>query len=71
MEETLIRRVYCGELARAMGFSTKWLLELERRGVIPPGRRDPGGRRKFWPSDIAQGLIAGRAPEPEKRAETA
>lgn len=59
MDETEIRRVYTPELAHRLGCSTKWILELERRGTIPRGRTDPGGRRKFWPSDVALSIVKG------------
>lgn len=66
MEVADIRRVYTPELAQRLGCSTKWILELERRGTIPRGRTDPGGRRKFWPSDVALAIVKG-----EPAAETA
>jgi DNA-binding transcriptional MerR regulator len=54
------RRVYSAELKRRMKIGSTWLRELERRGLIPPGRTDPGGRRKFWYDFEADQIIKGR-----------
>jgi hypothetical protein len=56
------RRVYARELKQRLGFSDTWLRELEKRGRIPPGRRDPGGKRKFWFDDEVDAIVNGEAP---------
>ncbi len=60
MEVQPIRRVSQGELAQRLNVTPKWIRQLELRGVIPPGQRDPGSRRKFWPSDQADAIIRGQ-----------
>jgi len=48
------RRVYRREFAETLGFGITWFRTLEKRGAIPPGRRDPGGKRLWWPaSEVA------------------
>lgn len=42
------RRVYQREFEATLGYRTTWFRALEKRGVIPPGKRDPGGKRKWW-----------------------
>lgn len=42
------RRVYKPELQQRTGFGATWIRTLEKSGRIPPGRTDPGGKRKFW-----------------------
>ena len=44
----LDRRVSRREFAGTLGLGITWFRELERRGLIPPGRRDPGGKRYWW-----------------------
>lgn len=44
----LDRRVSRREFAGALGIGITWFRELEHRGLIPPGRRDPGGKRYWW-----------------------
>jgi hypothetical protein len=46
------RRVTRREFARAVGCGITWFRELERRGVIPPGKRDLGGKRLWWPASV-------------------
>ena len=43
------RRIYQREFETVLGYGTTWFRSLEKRGAIPSGRRDPGGRRKWWP----------------------
>lgn len=45
------RRVGRSEFAARLGCGTTWFRELERRGMIPAGRRDPGGKRLWWPAE--------------------
>ena len=42
------RRVSRREFAETIGCGITWFRALERRGLIPPGRRDPGGKRVWW-----------------------
>lgn len=42
------RRVSRREFAKAIGCGITWFRTLERRGLVPPGRRDPGGKRLWW-----------------------
>ena len=44
------RRVYRREFAGVLGCGITWFRTLERRGKIPPGRRDEGGKRLWWPA---------------------
>ena len=64
MDGQPIRRVSQGELAQRLNITTKWLRQLEIRGSIPAGQRDPGSRRKYWPSDVVDGIVRGQAPAP-------
>lgn len=52
------RRIYSNELRRLLGYGTTWLRKLEKDGAIPPGRVDPGGRRKFWLESEAREITA-------------
>jgi hypothetical protein len=42
------RRVYQREFEAILGYGTTWFREQEKRGVIPQGQRDRGGKRKWW-----------------------
>jgi hypothetical protein len=42
-----MRRVYTKELKEKLGCGDTWLRELEKRGRIPKGRKDPDGKRKW------------------------
>ena len=44
----LNRRVYRREFESLLGYGTTWFAELRRKGVIPPGYTDPGGKRLWW-----------------------
>ena len=61
-QESTRRRVYTPELKARTGYSDTWLRELEKRGRIPRGRKDPDGKRKFWLSDEDDRIVAGVAP---------
>ena len=51
------RRVYQREFERVLGYGATWFRNLELRGAIPPPRRDPGGKRKWWyASEVARTL---------------
>lgn len=51
------RRVGQREFESVLGCKTSWFGELERRGVVPPAHRDPGGKRKWWfASEVTQAL---------------
>jgi len=71
MELEIDRRVYRRELEQLTGWGATWIRELEKRGKIPAGRVDQGGKRKWWPASEVRAIVAGRAvenPEPEKVA---
>ena len=53
----LDRRVYRREFAAALGYGITWFRTLEKRGVIPAGRTDPGGKRKWWPESEARATL--------------
>jgi predicted DNA-binding transcriptional regulator AlpA len=42
------RRVNRREFRTLLGVGVTWFRELQKRGVIPPGRHDHGGRRLWW-----------------------
>lgn len=44
----LERRVYASEFKRIGGWGNTWFYTLRKRGLISPGRRDPGGIRLWW-----------------------
>lgn len=60
-EDKPTRRVYAAELRVRLGCGETWLRELEKRGQIPQGRKDPGAKRKWWPDDEADAIISGSA----------
>lgn len=45
------RRVYMGEARAALGWSERWMDAKLKAGALPAPRRDPGGRRLWWPAD--------------------
>ena len=53
------RRVYAPELRERLGVGATWLRHLEVAGRIPPGRTDPGGKRKFWLEEDVEPVIRG------------
>lgn len=61
--ETTGRRVYTRELKVRTGYGDTWIRTLEKRGTIPKGRVDPGGRRKWWTEAEAQQIVAGTPPQ--------
>jgi transposase-like protein len=40
------------EAARELGLSAEWLRQGEKRGSLPPARRDRNGHRYYTPEDI-------------------
>jgi hypothetical protein len=44
----LDRRVYARELERLLDCGETWRRHLEKTGVNPRGRTDPGGKRLWW-----------------------
>ena len=57
--EDFDRRVYRREFMRVIGYGPTWFREQQRRGRIPKGKRDPGGKREWWlASEITQTLEA-------------
>lgn len=53
----LQRRVYRRELREALGFSDEWFRQMQQRGRIPKGRRDPGGTREWFTECEASKII--------------
>ena len=51
------RRVYRPELRAALGYGDTWFRVLQRRGVIPKGRTDPGGKREWYTEEEAAKII--------------
>ena len=51
------RRVYRAEFAAALGYGITWFRQLEKSGTIPTGRRDPGGKRKWWPASEVRATL--------------
>jgi hypothetical protein len=51
------RRVYRRELREALGFGASWYRELQKRGVIPRGHVDAGGRREWFSESEAREII--------------
>jgi hypothetical protein len=58
MENCIERRIYRREFADLLGYGPTWFRKLEKSGVIPSGRSDPGGRRKFWLESEAREIAA-------------
>jgi len=54
------RRVYAKELKERLNVGDTWLLHLEKTGLIPRGRKDPGAKRKWWFDYEADAIVAGR-----------
>ncbi len=47
------KRVYgISEAARELGLSADWLRQGEKRGALPPARRDRNGHRIYTPEDL-------------------
>ena len=61
--EEIQRRVYRAEMQRLLGCGGTWLRVLEQKGRIPPGRVDPGGKRRWWTLDEAKRIVEGRTEE--------
>lgn len=62
------RRVYRKELKARTGYGDTWLGILEKRGKIPRGRTDPGGKRKWWTDEEADAIVAGKPVGTEQAA---
>lgn len=59
MEQQIDRRVYRPELSQLTGWGDTWIRRLEKDGKIPKGRKDEGGKRKWWPLSEVQAIVAG------------
>ena len=64
----LDRRVSRREFAGTLGYGITWFRELERRGLIPPGRRDPGGKRYWWRESEVRATLDRLHAEPNSGA---
>ena len=51
------RRVRASEFAKRLGIKQRWFDELVRRGVIPPGHKDPGGNLRFWLDSVVDETV--------------
>ena len=51
------RRVSRREFADTLGYGITWFRELERRGLIPPGKRDPRGKRVWWRASVVRATL--------------
>jgi len=60
------RRVYQREFEALLGVGTSWFRMLEKRGAIPAGSVDPGGKRKWWTADVV-GATLDRLNTPAER----
>jgi hypothetical protein len=54
---TLQRRVYRRELREALGYGESWYRDLQKRGVIPRGHVDAGGRREWFTESEARAIV--------------
>ena len=66
MDKPARRRVCTPELKQRTGYGDTWLRELEKRGRIPEGHKDPGGLRKWWTDDEADAIVRGQPLGSEK-----
>ena len=57
MSSSIPRRVYRRELQSALGYSSTWFREQQKRGLIPKGHTDPGGKREWWPEAEARAIV--------------
>lgn len=64
MKTTFDRRVYRREFCEILGYRIGWMRAQEKRGAIPPGRRDPGGKRLWWFESEVREVIARLAASP-------
>lgn len=60
---TIPRRVYRRELRAALGFGATWFREQQKRGLIPKGHVDPGGKREWYTETEARAIMARFVPE--------
>lgn len=57
MEQRLQRRLYRAELRAALGYGDSWFREQQRRGIIPKGHTDPGGKREWFSEAEARQIV--------------
>ena len=62
------RRVYRRELEQLTGWGATWIRSLEKRGAIPRGRVDEGGKRKWWSESEARAIVEGRCVDEDHMA---
>jgi hypothetical protein len=58
-QQRLTRRVYKPELMQRTGWGDTWLRQKEKQGLIPPGKTDAGGKRKWWTEEEADAIVRG------------
>lgn len=76
MDAQFDRRVYRREFADVLGCGSTWFRGLEKRGIVPQGRRDPGGKRVWWPASevhltlekMAKAACSAAAPDKREAA---
>jgi predicted DNA-binding transcriptional regulator AlpA len=66
MQTEFDRRVYRREFETLLGCGTTWFGELVKRGLIPPGRVDPGARRVWWPASEVRATLNKMAKTAER-----
>ncbi len=62
------RRVYRREFAEVLGCGNTWFRQLEKRGAIPPGKRDPGGKKVWWQASEVKATLDKLANDAERAA---
>jgi predicted DNA-binding transcriptional regulator AlpA len=57
MDNEFDRRIYMKEMKALSGWGDTWIRILEEKGKIPRGRRDVGGKRKWWPASEVKNIL--------------
>ena len=52
-----LRRVYTDEFRSLLGCGLTWFRQMERNGAVPPGRTDPGAKRKWWTAAEVEAVL--------------
>lgn len=64
------RRIYAREFRSLLGYGATWFRAQQRRGLVPQGRVDPGGRRQwFTPAEVEATLARLRGKETDATGE--
>jgi predicted DNA-binding transcriptional regulator AlpA len=62
------RRVYRREFTEVLGCGVTWFRALEKRGTIPQGKRDPGGKKVWWQASEVKATLDKLANDAERAA---